>query len=116
MFDNLPFHPVVDFIQKRHPPGGKPLAVPHLIFTASLEPRPQKWDRERASSWLSVRSRAKQMKFNKKIDNFVRAQREVRRIFQERSRTETIGREACSGVRAWSSAFNSAWCTEEKSA
>lgn len=92
MLDNLPFYPVVDFIEKRHPAGTEPPAIPHLIFTASLEPEPEIWDDQHsnewkkafATSWLSVRSRAKEMKFNKKIEDFVRAQREVRSIFKAR--------------------------------
>jgi predicted acylesterase/phospholipase RssA len=92
MLDNLPFYPVVDFIKNRHSPGAEPPTIPHLIFTASLETEPKIWDQQHskewkkafATSWLSVRSRAKEMKFNKKIEDFVHAQREVRSIFEAR--------------------------------
>jgi hypothetical protein len=87
MFDNLPFHPVVDFIQKKQLPRSKPES-PHLIITASLESEPEDWKEKQtdaaAVSWLSVKRRAGEMKFNKKINDFVRPQREVRAILRER--------------------------------
>jgi predicted acylesterase/phospholipase RssA len=91
VFDNLPFHPVVDFIKRRPDAGVMPSRVPHFIFTASLESQPEEWKdwspeamKAAATSWPTIRRRATKMKFNKKIDDFARTQREVRTILQGR--------------------------------
>jgi predicted acylesterase/phospholipase RssA len=95
MLDNLPFHSVVDFIEQHQPAKGASCNFPHLIFTASLESEPERWSekqtRSAAGSWLSVRHRAMEMKFNKKIDDFVRVQRELRNIKRQRTERDEGG-------------------------
>ncbi|MBV8901429.1 MAG: patatin-like phospholipase family protein [Verrucomicrobia bacterium] len=91
IFDNLPFHPVVNFIRATQRNGGTPHRVPHLIFTASLEAQPEDWSKlgckelqSVSQSWTSVRRRAAEMKLNKKIDDFAQTQREIGTILQKR--------------------------------
>jgi hypothetical protein len=97
--DNLPLMSVVDYLQD--PRGGRgpryprrPEKVPHLILAASLEPEPENWEsgelspslEERCESWQVLRRRASELRYNRKIDEFADAQRNLRRILEIRFR------------------------------
>ncbi len=99
VMDNLPLDAVVNFLNRAARNGWVPRQprlneqhVPHLVFTASLEVRQRKMDarslREFAESWPALRKRAKQLRYNQKIDSFSNAQRDLRLIREWRRRTE----------------------------
>jgi len=90
VMDNLPLEAIVTALEEQSDLGEiarRPWSgVPHLIFTASLEPEvpplttPQA--RNVAASWIETRSRARKLSYNKKIDQFARVQRHLRDIQQ----------------------------------
>ena len=62
--------------------------MPHLILTATLEPEKANWtarDDLDKLSWMEIRARATQLRYNGKIDKFQLAQRDIRRILQQRA-------------------------------
>ncbi|TCO92011.1 patatin-like phospholipase [Chthoniobacter flavus] len=90
IMDNLPLGAVVEYL------WGKDSAsryerrpeVPHLILTATLEPEKADWsgkeDLEKLC-WTEISARAKQLRYNGKIDKFQRGQRDIRRIIKQRA-------------------------------
>ncbi len=95
VLDNLPFNAVIDHLKDIEKAEGAS-DCPHLVFTASLEPAAEIWngadghDRANnvAQSWRKVSARATVMKHNKKIEDFVRAQREVQQIYTAKQRDD----------------------------
>jgi len=90
IMDNLPLGAVVEYlwgkdaasIYERRP------EVPHLILTATLEPEKADWtarDDLCKLSWMEIRARATQLRYNGKIDKFQQAQRDIRRIIKQRA-------------------------------
>ncbi len=90
IMDNLPLGAVVEYL------WGKDAAsrferrpeVPHLILTATLEPEKADWtDKEDLEKlgWSKIRARAKQLRYNGKIDKFQQGQRDIRRIIKQRA-------------------------------
>jgi len=91
VMDNLPLDAVADFLNEarhQHRIEARPLAdgvaVPHLLFTGSLEVEgaelsPQRTE-ELARHWRRIRVRAAELKYNKKIDNYAQTQRDLRRV------------------------------------
>ena len=80
---------------EKTPPQGMSGArrVPHLILTATLEPEKADWterDDLDKLSWMEIRARATQLRYNGKIDKFQRAQRDIRRIIKQRASEETL--------------------------
>jgi hypothetical protein len=64
-------------------------AVPHLILTATLEPEKVDWSHRTdlcSLSWMDIRKRAAQLRYNGKIDRFQQGQREIRRIIAQRAK------------------------------
>jgi predicted acylesterase/phospholipase RssA len=90
IMDNLPLGAVVEYL------WGKDSAsryerrpeVPHLILTATLEPEKADWsgkeDLEKLC-WTEISARAKQLRYNGKIDKFQHGQRDIRRIIKQRA-------------------------------
>jgi hypothetical protein len=89
VMDNLPLDAVAQFLRSaskaglvkdRPAPGGK--AVPHLLFSASLEINPEpptQDDLERfLVEWPVVWKRARQLRYNKKLEMYAKAQRAIR--------------------------------------
>lgn len=89
IMDNLPLGAVVDYLWGKNASAEyeRRPAVPHLILTATLEPEKADWS-ERDDlgelSWMEIRSRATQLRYNGKIDKFQKTQRDIRRILQRR--------------------------------
>lgn len=90
LMDNLPLDHVVTFLHKRaqqgllarRPCGGK---VPHLLLTASLEPKAAAMDpdlhpRTFREDWRLVTRRVKELSYNRKIEMFADAQDDFRQI------------------------------------
>lgn len=86
LLDNLPLDHVVTFLHKRaqqgllarRPKGG---TVPHLLLTASLEPKAQSGNAEVCQrDWHEVARRVKELHYNRKIDMFEGAQAHFRKI------------------------------------
>ena len=90
IMDNLPLGAVVEYL------WGKDSAsrferrpeVPHLILTATLEPEKADWtakeDVEKLG-WSKISARARQLRYNGKIDKFQQGQRIIRRIIKQRT-------------------------------
>ncbi len=99
VMDNLPFDSVLQFLEEAcKPRGEEPMAdyarrpdAPHLIIAASLEPKNyalrEREDldepREIQESWVRLRRRAKEIRYNRKIDSFVTAQDNIKEIWQQ---------------------------------
>jgi predicted acylesterase/phospholipase RssA len=92
VMDNLPLDAVANFLNEaryQHRLNPRPMvagnAVPHLLFTGSLEISPEKLTDDGAAAisryWMRTRRRATQLKYNTKIDNYARSQRALRRIY-----------------------------------
>jgi predicted acylesterase/phospholipase RssA len=89
IMDNLPLGAVVDYLwgkdaSKRYERRPE---VPHLILTATLEPEKVDWSHRDdlcSLSWMEIRKRAAQLRYNGKIDRFQQGQRDIRRIIQQR--------------------------------
>lgn len=91
IMDNLPLDAVAQFLNSAasakliaHRPRVSGTAVPHLMFTASLEVdperrRPRTVDRP-GDSWWDVYFRAIELGYNTKLDSYRRMQRDLRRI------------------------------------
>jgi predicted acylesterase/phospholipase RssA len=90
--DNLPLHSVARFLAAASDQGsttrrprlnGRP--VPHLLLTASLEPKWSRLSDEEAAahalSWLKVHKRTAQLRWNRKVDSFAKAQHDIRNIW-----------------------------------
>jgi predicted acylesterase/phospholipase RssA len=90
--DNLPLYSIARFITaasdsrqtyRRPTPGGR--SVPHLLLTASLEPKWSKLGNADAEtvaiSWMKVRKRTAQLRYNRTADSFAKAQRDIRAIW-----------------------------------
>jgi predicted acylesterase/phospholipase RssA len=92
--DNLPLDAVAKFLARasdraltvRRPLTAAGQHIPHLLLTASLEP---KWSRlsdqdaeTRGESWRAVRQRAAQIRYNRKSDAFAKSQRDIRNIWE----------------------------------
>ncbi len=90
LMDNLPLDHVVTFLHKRaqqgllarQPRGGK---VPHLLLTASLEPKAKAMEPGLNSEtfrndWRLVAKRVKELSYNRKIEMFAEAQEDFRKI------------------------------------
>jgi len=100
--DNLPLDAVARFLDlasqapntlvaRRPQAGGH--AVPHLLFTASLEVDkaclPDHDVETIRRSFLRLRSRARTMSYNRKIDAYASVQRNLREIYNRRVSAET---------------------------
>jgi predicted acylesterase/phospholipase RssA len=91
IMDNLPLGAVVDYLwgnnsSKRYERRPE---VPHLILTATLEPEKVDWSHRSdlcSMSWMAIRARAAQLRYNGKIDRFQQGQREIRRIITQRTK------------------------------
>lgn len=103
VMDNLPLDAVVQFLLQasnarllaaRPEPvlsqssngGGAPVAVPHLLFSASLQPEIEDIDDERelealTRDWPRLAKRTRTLSYNDKIDLFSRTQRAVRALY-----------------------------------
>ena len=91
--DNLPLDAVAHFLRdmsERNRIVARPElpqlgAVPHLLFSASLEVNPDvptEREVERyGGEWPLVRKRAKQLRYNKKLDRFAESQQALRTIY-----------------------------------
>lgn len=92
VMDNLPLDAVAQFLRmaaevglvKTRPEFPRDVPVPHLLFSASLEinPAPPTLDELHRcqTEWPLVWKRAKQLKYNKKLDLFAETQRALREI------------------------------------
>lgn len=87
IMDNLPLYAVAEHLNRvLTKPADRRPAAPHLLFTASLETgrQPMKaggWDVEQTRrSWRLLSKRAKTFTYNRKIDAYARAQRDLRRL------------------------------------
>ncbi|HXH38104.1 MAG TPA: patatin-like phospholipase family protein, partial [Thermoanaerobaculia bacterium] len=91
VMDNLPFDAVARFLQTASLAGdvaGQPThaskRVPHLLFTASLETDFDKLEPAEAqcvaSNWFRLIGRARQLKYNRKVDLYARLQSDLRAI------------------------------------
>ncbi len=89
IMDNLPLGAVVEYL------WGKDSAsrferrpeVPHLILTATLEPEKADWTEKEnldKMGWAKISARARQLRYNGKIDKFQQGQRDIRRIIKQR--------------------------------
>jgi len=79
VMDNLPLEPVLDTMRHMADSGKLPLRSrhgPHLMLAASLEVDPRGISREELEGmvnyWPELRSRAKELKYNTKLDKFER--------------------------------------------
>ncbi len=93
VMDNLPLDAVAHFLRNAAEenlvalrPQVHGQAVPHLLFSASLEispepPSPEELQRF-ATEWPKVWARARQLKYNKKLELFAETQRALRAIHQ----------------------------------
>jgi predicted acylesterase/phospholipase RssA len=89
VMDNLPLDAVVDYLHAQalagNVPARPPNRIPHLLFTASLEPEFERLGpatlRERATNWPSALRRARELRFNRKVEGFRHAQDEFRDIY-----------------------------------
>jgi predicted acylesterase/phospholipase RssA len=90
--DNLPLHSIARFLTASSDAGKasrRPTVngrqVPHLLLTASLEPKWAKLEDTDAAalacSWMKVRTRTAQLRWNRKADSFTKAQRHIRQIW-----------------------------------
>ena len=89
LMDNLPLDHVITFLHERarrglvarRPKGG---TVPHLLLTASLEPKAEPVDALEAknirNNWPSVNRRVTELHYNRKIHMFEKAQDDFRKI------------------------------------
>jgi predicted acylesterase/phospholipase RssA len=90
LMDNLPLDHVITFMHKRarlgqlarRPRGG---TVPHLLLTASLEPKAGKMRSPGDSKmfredWRMVARRVKELSYNRKVEMFTEAQDDFRKI------------------------------------
>jgi predicted acylesterase/phospholipase RssA len=90
IMDNLPLGAVVEYLWGKDSPSRfeRRPEVPHLILTATLEPEKADWTKRDdldKLSWMEIRARATQLRYNGKIDKFQRAQRDIRRIIKQRA-------------------------------
>ena len=88
--DNLPILPVSRFLYLAHRQKRialRPEAGPHLLFTASLEPRKRTLHPEELAQtkgkWFKTISRASELRYNVKIDSHRQTQDDLRRITNE---------------------------------
>ncbi len=90
IMDNLPMGAVVEYLwgtnaasqYERRP------EIPHLILTATLEPKKADWtgrDDLCKLSWMEIRARATQLRYNGKVDKFQKTQRDIRTILTHRA-------------------------------
>lgn len=95
VMDNLPIAAVTGFLNRARQAGKIGRAgtrgAPHLLFTASLEPdTPELDDKEVAHAeafWVRSWTRAGQLRYNKKITDYARAQTHFREIVRLRAKT-----------------------------
>lgn len=90
--DNLPLDAVVQYLHRQvlnHGLAPRPVSpsgehVPHLLFAASLETKlfPPKDPDQVARNWLALRTRARQLGYNRKIDGFRAAQKRFRAVYE----------------------------------
>ena len=94
VMDNLPLDAVAQFLYRASLDGritarpsvdGQP--VPHLLFSASLEPVVPKLDQRQVDAlcadWPTLLGRTRELGYNKKLDDFQEAQRALREIYAE---------------------------------
>jgi predicted acylesterase/phospholipase RssA len=94
VIDNLPLHAVARFLDRASRTKLKPIArrpmqngksIPHLLFTASLEVDPS--DRSdvdaKVRDCIELWKYSRTLKYNRKIDAFARAQRDLRAIHEQ---------------------------------
>ncbi|MCE9520467.1 MAG: patatin-like phospholipase family protein, partial [Verrucomicrobia bacterium] len=90
IMDNLPMGAVVEYLwgtnaaskYERRP------EIPHLILTATLEPEKADWTGRTdlcKMSWMEIRARATQLRYNGKVDKFQKTQRDIRHILTQRA-------------------------------
>jgi predicted acylesterase/phospholipase RssA len=90
IMDNLPLGTVIDYLWGKSSTSRfeRRPELPHLILTATLEPEKADWngrDDLDKLSWMEIRARATQLRYNGKIDKFQQTQRDIRRIIKERA-------------------------------
>ena len=84
--DNLPLDAVARFLDGAAGGGliGRKPKVPHLLLSASLEISPRHIDSHKADelsqNWVRLQSRAKELKYNRKLGLFERTQENLREI------------------------------------
>jgi predicted acylesterase/phospholipase RssA len=93
VMDNLPFDSVIRFLDELCKPQGEKKTVryprrpttPHLIIAASLEPECEELEKSKAKEvqecWVSLFRRARKIRYNRKIDIFATAQRDISEIW-----------------------------------
>ena len=86
--DNLPIVPLSRFLflaSRNRWLSARPKEGPHLLFTASLEPKRRKLDdadlKETVDFWVTLSRRVNQLRYNVKIDTHRRIQTDIRRIY-----------------------------------
>jgi len=94
VMDNLPLDAVAEFLYTASL-GGRIAArpsidgqdVPHLLFSASLEPVVPKLDQGQidtlCADWPTLLGRTRKLGYNKKLDDFQETQRALRKIYAE---------------------------------
>ncbi len=96
VMDNLPLDAVGHFLHLASEPGVEIVArrpqhdgreVPHLLFSASLEIAPEEPTVEQLqrylAEWPAVWSRARQLRYNKKLELYAVTQRSIREIWKQ---------------------------------
>jgi hypothetical protein len=90
VLDNLPLDAVAEFLEKMSRAGivaRRPAVGPHVLLTASLEPRYRTLNDEQLkrvkSSWILLSNRVKQLRYNRKVDAFKSAQRHFRALYKQ---------------------------------
>ncbi|MDJ0655682.1 MAG: patatin-like phospholipase family protein [Xanthomonadales bacterium] len=88
--DNLPIQPTVDFLSEAAAADRiqfRPAAAGHLILAASLRSDPKATSAGGATKleqyWPALNRRAGRLKYNKKIDTYGKAAKDLRRIWEE---------------------------------
>lgn len=98
VMDNLPFASIINFLDEASKPltvtGRLPMylrrpGAPHLIVTGSLEPKCYPLDEEGVARthqvrrcWVTLRKRAGQIRYNRKIHDFEVAERDMHEIWE----------------------------------
>lgn len=101
VMDNLPLDTVIQFMKEKlddnrlaRRPAFNGRSVPHLLFSASLEPEIQPISNQAAAdlaeNWIDLYKRARQLGYNRKIDGFAAAQKNFRKIFEQSTDPQTL--------------------------
>jgi len=93
VMDNLPLDAVARFLNRAcsnkriaQRPRVNDASVPHLLFTASLEVKRRNLQgrelQTATETWLALMTRARQLRYNQKIEKFAEAQTDFRAIYE----------------------------------